>query len=263
MAELFPQPNRVQEKLRRGEAVLGSLTLLHDPGIGEILGGAGHDFLIIDMEHTGADAQSVLAMIRAAEAAGITPLVRIRHVEEKEVLWSLDTGAGGLVLPLVETAEDADRIRRLVHYPPHGERTLCSAARAAGHGTARHDFNAYFAWARESLTSVCLIETPRGIDELDKIADTGVDVLMIGRGDLSVKLGLGYAPRHPDIDQISIDFARRVNAAGRAAGILAYSSEEARKWLDHGYRFIVYSQPEMILSDAYRQARFDLFPDRP
>ncbi|HEX2903663.1 MAG TPA: aldolase/citrate lyase family protein [Jatrophihabitans sp.] len=255
---MYPQPNRVKDKLSTGEPIVGSLTLLHEPAIGEILGGAGYDFLIIDMEHAGSDEQSVLAMVRACEAAGVTPLVRIRRIEEKEILWSLDTGAGGLVLPLVDSGADAQEVTRLMHYPPYGERTLCSAARAAGHGTMRHDFDAYLAWAERSTTSVCLVETPRGISELDKIAAAGVDVVMIGRGDLSLKLGHGYAPQHPEVEAISIEFARRVTAAGACAGILAYSVAEARKWIEHGYRFIVFSQPEMVLSNFYRDARAEL-----
>lgn len=255
---MFPQRNKVAAALRDGRVALGSLTLLQEPAIGEILGTLGYDFLVIDTEHAAADEQSVLAMVRATEAAGATPLIRLRRIEEKDVLWALDSGAGGLLLPLVETGEQAAELVRLTRYPPHGDRTLCSAARSAGHGTARADFDTYLSWAAENTTTVALVETPAGLANLDDILAHDIDVLMLGRADLSVKLGLGYQPNHPDVVARAVEFTNRVVAAGRVAGILAYSPEEARRWIDLGVRFVIYSQPEMLLSVAYRQARTDI-----
>lgn len=257
---MYPARNRVTATLREGGTALGSLTLLQEPAIGEILGSIGYDFLIIDMEHAGADEQTVLAMVRACESAGLTPLVRLRHVDEKELLWALDTGAGGIVLPMIETPEDAREIFRLSHYPPAGDRTLCSASRGAAHGTRRHDFGSYLEWANDSVATVCLIETPEGLANVEAIIAEGIDVLMLGRGDLSVKLGLGYAPNHPQVLDAARDFVRRVAATGATAGVLAYSAEDARQWMELGARFLVYSQPEMILSDTYRAAFEDLRP---
>ncbi len=255
---MYPQRNKIAAALRNGGVALGSLTLLQEPAVGEILGSLGYDFLIIDTEHAAADEQSVLAMVRATEAAGATPLVRVRRVEEKDLLWALDTGAGGLVLPLVETGQQAAEAVRLTRYPPFGERTLCSAARAAGHGTVRGDFDRYLAWAAENTTTVALVETPEGLANLDDILAADLDVLMLGRADLSVKLGLGYQPGHPEVEARAIEFVKRVVAAGRVAGMLAYSAEEARRWIGLGVRFVVYSQPEMLLSISYRQARAEI-----
>lgn len=156
---------------------------------------------------------------------------------------------------MVETAEQARDIVRLSSYPPKGERTLCSASRAAGHGTQRHDFGTFLEWSNNTLVTVGLVETPAGLDNLEAIVAEGVDVLMLGRGDLSVKMGLGYAPHHPDVLSAARDFVERVVAAGATAGMLAYSTEDARTWVECGARFIVYSQPEMLLSDSYRAAR--------
>ncbi|WP_431884565.1 HpcH/HpaI aldolase family protein [Micromonospora wenchangensis] len=255
---MFPRPSRLAEVLRDGGVALGSLTLLQEPAIGEILGVLGYDFLVVDTEHAAADEQSVLAMVRAAGSAGTTPLVRLRRIEEKDLLWSLDSGAGGVVLPLVETGAQAVEAARLTHYPPVGDRTLCSAARAAGHGTARGDFDRYLTWAGRNTTVVALVETPAGLANLDDILAADLDVLMLGRADLSVKLGLGYQPTHPEVEKHAVDFVERVVAAGRVAGMLAYSAEEARRWIDRGVRFVVYSQPEMLLSDAYRRARDEI-----
>jgi 2-keto-3-deoxy-L-rhamnonate aldolase RhmA len=259
---MYPQRNRVAAALAENRVTLGSLTLLQEPAVGEILGSIGYDFLIIDMEHAGADEQSVLAMVRAAEAAGTTPLIRLRHAEEKEILWGLDTGAGGVVLPVVETAEQAARVADLSLYPPRGHRTLCSATRASGHGTMRGDFDTFLRWSNENVVTVGLIETEKGMANLSEILRTGIDVLMLGRADLSMDMGLGYQPQHPDVLAAAESMVEQTVAAGKHAGVLAYSVEEAHRWIDRGVRFVVFSQPEMLLSDIYRSAHAAILGDR-
>jgi len=252
---MYPRPNRIVTALNRGEIALGSLTLFQEPAIGEIMGANGFDFLIIDMEHAAASEQTVLSMVRACEAADLTPLIRLRRVEEKEILWALDTGAGGVVLPMIETAEQAREIVRVTHYPPRGQRTLCSATRASGHGSQRHDFGRFLQWFNESIVTVCLVETPEGLENLEAIIAEGIDVVMLGRADLSIKLGLGYAPSHPDVLRMAHEFVDRAVSAGATAALLSYSPQDALEWIKCGAKFIVYSQPEMMLSDGYRAAR--------
>lgn len=260
---MFGQPNRVKDALAEGEVSLGSLTLLQEPAVGEILGLAGYDFLVIDTEHAAADEQTVLAMVRACEAARLTPIVRVRRGEEKELLWALDTGAGGVLVPMLETPEQARDVVRFTHYPPAGDRTLCSASRAAGHGTQRGDFTPFLEWFNSTVLTVGLVETPTGLDNLEAIAASGIDVLMLGRADLSLKLGLGYAPQHPEVEKAAQLFVERVAAAGATAGVLAYSPADALEWIRRGARFVAYSQPEMILSDVYRAARQDILRELP
>lgn len=250
--------NRVLQAFAEDRVALGSLTLLQEPAIPEILGRCGYDFLIIDMEHAAADEQTVLTMVRAAEAAGVTPLVRLRRAEPKELLWALDTGAGGVVLPVVESGEQAHAIVASAFYPPRGARTVCSATRAAGHGTQRGDFDAYLQWAAHNVLTIGLVETVKGVEALDDILEAGIDVIMLGRADLSLDMGLGYAPWHPDVVKASYDVVDRVIASGATAGVLAYSPAEAQEWIDRGVRFVVYSQPEMMLSDLYASARREI-----
>ncbi|TXK18671.1 HpcH/HpaI aldolase/citrate lyase family protein [Homoserinibacter sp. GY 40078] len=246
--------NKVVTALKGGEVALGSLTLLQEPAVGEILGRCGYDFLIIDTEHAAADEQTVLAMVRAAQAASVTPLVRLRNADHKQILWALDTGAGGIVIPTVESGDAARALVEASFYPPRGKRTVCSATRAAGHGTARGDFSEYLDWAAENVVTIALVETVRGMEALDDILASGIDVVMLGRADLSLDMGLGYAPWHPDVMAASEKVVERALAAGVVPGVLAYSPEEARSWIAKGVRFVAYSQPEMILSDTYRSA---------
>ena len=245
--------NKVVTALEGGGVALGSLTLLQEAAIGEILGRCGYDFLIIDTEHAAADEQTVLSMVRGSQAAGLTPLIRLRNSDPKQILWALDTGAGGIVMPTVESGADARAFVSAAHYPPRGKRTVCSATRAAGHGTARGDFSEYLEWASKNVVTVALVETKRGLDALDDILASGIDVVMLGRADLSLDMGLGYAPWHPDVMAASELVVTRALAAGVVPGVLAYSPDEAREWIAKGVRFVAYSQPEMILSDVYRK----------
>lgn len=252
--------NRAKELLDRGEVTYGSLSLIPEPAMAEIVGGAGFDFFIIDTEHVAIDGSGVASMVRACQAAGVGPLVRVRQAEEKTLLWTLDAGAQGVVVPLIEDAPTAQRAVDLCRFPPDGRRTLCSASRAAAHGLHRPDLDIYLQHSNANTLVVGLIETPAGLSNIEEIAATEIDVLMVGRADLSLAMGLGYAPGHPAVVQASEEALKATISSGTAAGILAYSVEEARKWVDFGCRFVVYSQPEMILADHYRSALDQLRP---
>ena len=243
----------LRARVLAGETVFGTLSLLPEPALPELVGAAGYDFFIVDTEHVALDGQGLAHVVRAARSAGISPLVRVRHVEEKTFLWTLDTGAEGIVIPLLEDAETARLSHDLMRFPPDGRRTLCSASRAAGHGARRGEaFPRYLAESNERLLLVGLIETPKGIENLDAILAEPVDVIFVGRGDLSLKLLGAYAPHHPEVAAAARSIVERTVAAGKAACMLAYDVEDARAWLAAGCTFLVYSQPEIVLSNHYR-----------
>ena len=248
------RPNRTRQRLAAGETVLGSLSLIGHPALPEIVGAAGFDFFCIDTEHAAIDESMVIHMIRAAQSAAVTPIVRVRRVEDKELLWTLDSGAEGLLLPLIEDGATADRAYALTHFPPGGERTLCSATRGAGHGANRSELLSYLNGANQEVLLIGLIETPKGLANIGEIVKSGIDVFMVGRADLSLKMGLGYAPNDPRVVDASQRILSAALGAGCVAGVLAYSIDDARRWIEFGCRFIVYSQPEILLSNVYADA---------
>ena len=249
----------LRSRVLAGETLFGTLSLLPEPALPEIAGAAGYDFFVIDTEHVALDGQGLAHVVRAARSAGISPLVRVRHVEEKTFLWTLDTGAEGIVIPLLEDAETARLAHDLMRFPPDGRRTLCSASRAAGHGARRGPaFPQYLAESNERLLLVGLIETPKGIENLDAILAEPVDVIFVGRADLSLKLLDTYDPHHPEVRAATHDIVERTVAAGKAASVLAYDVEDARYWLAAGCTFLVYSQPEIVLSNHYRDVLAEL-----
>lgn len=226
-----------------------------EPSLPEIVGAAGYDFFVVDTEHAADDGQDLVHMIRACQAARITPIVRVRHVEEKEILWILDSGAQGLMLPLLEDRETARNAVDFSHFPPVGSRTLCSGSRAAGHGAFRKDLRPYLEQSNANLLLIGLIETPIGIEHLEEIASEDIDVFCVGRADLSLKLGYTYAPRHPKVIEASKRILETVMAAGKVGAVVAYDPEDAEEWMRFGCRFIIYSQPEILLVTEYMNAR--------
>jgi 2-keto-3-deoxy-L-rhamnonate aldolase RhmA len=246
--------NRALQKLRSGDTAIGTLSLIPEPSLPELAGAVGMDFFVIDTEHAAADDRSVQNLIRAAEAAGVTPIVRSRWVEEKTLLWILDSGAQGLMLPLIEDAESARRAYLLSRYPPAGERTLCSATRAAGHGAYRRQFESFVSHVNGEMLLIGLLETPKGVANARAIAREGFDVLIVGRADLSLKVCGRYAPADPRIVETTQRVLREVMAEGKTAGVLAYDVEDAKRWIDFGCKFIIYSQPELLLAAHYADA---------
>lgn len=245
---------QVREHLLAGETAFGTLSLIPEPALLEITGRLGYDFFIIDTEHTATDGRLLEELIRAGAGAGLSPLVRARHLQEKELLWILDSGAGGIVIPLLEDPEQAAHFAQVCRYPPDGIRTVCSGTRAAWWGARRDAFTDYIEEVNRSLLTVALIETPAGVERIDELVREDIDVFFMGRADLAMKMGLHYAPEHPDVARATEKVMRAVIDAGKVAGVLTYSIEDAQRWMEFGCRFIVYNQPEFVLSTTYRDA---------
>lgn len=251
--------NRTKQVLLDGGVAFGSLSLLAEPAVGELLGATGYDFLVIDTEHVSVAGRDVETMIRGCESAGITPLVRIRSLDDEgEVLATLDAGAQGIVVPLVPDRGTADAAVAMTRFPPQGRRTLCSATRAAGHGAYRDDMRPFLDHVNEQMLVIGLVETTEGVANAREIVRSGMDVFFVGRSDLSLSMGLGYQPNHPDVVEASRRVLGEALDAGKAAAIIAYDLEQAEQWIDFGCTFVVYSQPEMVLSAFYRDGRAQL-----
>jgi 2-keto-3-deoxy-L-rhamnonate aldolase RhmA len=246
--------NRVKARLAAGEVALGTLSLLPEPGLPEITGAAGMDFFVIDMEHVAVAGQEIAHMTRAAQAAGVTPIVRVRWVEEKTFLWVLDTGVEGLMLPVVEDAATARRIYDLSHFPPDGSRTLCAQSRAAGHGSYRAHLQPYLENANRELLLIALLETPEAVGRVKEIAREPIDVIIVGRGDLSLKMGYPGQPHHPAVVDVTKRTLTAVMEAGRTAGVMVYDIKDGQDWIAFGCRFVIFSEPELIVGQQLSQA---------
>ena len=193
--------NRVRQKLSSGEAAIGVNLQINSPWLVEIIGQAGFDYVMLDCEH-GAAFNNLPTLILAADAAGITPIVRIPSHERGYILPALELGAGGIQVTMCNTAEAARRLVEEAKFAPIGGRGFSNATRAANYGAIPVD--QYAELANHETLLILQIETREALDNIDAIAAVpGVDMLFFGPGDLSQSLGyFGQQDAQPVRDAI-------------------------------------------------------------
>ncbi|RPJ47025.1 MAG: hypothetical protein EHM16_07450 [Betaproteobacteria bacterium] len=187
--------NPIRAALARGDTVTGIILFSGSPMIAELAAAAGVDFIIIDMEHSALGLDQCAHLIRAADAAGITPLVRVPEVDAALIKKILNLGAAGIAVPHA-TRENCARALRFVQYPPAGERGACSIVRSAGY--APGDWADHVQQANHEVMVIPLIEDRATLEDFDALAVMpGLEVFFIGPTDLSIALGVPQA----DFDQ--------------------------------------------------------------
>ncbi len=208
------RPNRVKQVMRQGKLAIGTYVALADPQIVEIIGLAGFDSAFIDMEHTGFDLSLVCEMVRAADLAGVTSMVRVPDNDPKLILRLLDMGAEGIIIPHVDGFEGARRAVEAVRYPPLGRRGGAAGSRAARFGTV--PWEEHVRQSNDEVVLVVMTEDEKGINDIEKIAALdGVDLVGIGPTDLAETLGVRQ-PGDPRLRARVNDIAQRIKAIGKA-----------------------------------------------
>lgn len=222
-----------------GRPILGCFSFLPSPQVVEVLALGGLDFVIVDREHSPAGWQTVEEMIRAAEARGISALVRVGSNSREEILHALECGADGVVIPGISSAEQAAEAVRAMRYPPLGERGACPDTRAARYGSS--DYPAFRLAANESRFLVLLIESAGAFEEIEAIAGAAgpATAYMLGRSDLAASLGCFGDPTAPQVAQAAREFVRRLHDVDPDSiiGMGLYEPAEAKLWYEEGCRF--------------------------
>ena len=181
--------NRVKKVMREGKLAFGAFVELADPQVVEIIGLAGFDAAFIDMEHSNFDLPLVGEMIRAADLAGVTSVVRIPGDNESVILRLLDMGAEGLVIPHIQGVEGAKRMVDAVRYAPLGQRGAAGGSRAARFGTV--PWQEHTRQSNEEVLLSVMTEDAKGINDIEKIAALdGIDLVAIGPMDFSEYMGI-------------------------------------------------------------------------
>lgn len=187
------------------------------PGIGHLLANAGCDFAALDMEHSGLGLETIRALIRYCEAAGLPALVRPPSSDPALVAQVLDAGAQGVMLPMVETAAQAARLAAAARFAPAGRRGVAAGIARDRYRRPRGPLSQALAQANAEVLVLPIIESAEGTANAEAIAATpGVDGLIVGHGDLSVSLGLADDPRGAAMTAAEA----RIAAAARANGLL-------------------------------------------
>lgn len=235
----------------REEQLTGLFVQTPHPIVAEVAAGLGPDLLCLDQEHAPLGVEAVHALVGAARLGGVATIVRVPAATGHHVAAALDAGADGVLVPHVESAEATAEVVRFSRYPPAGERGL-------GPGRAN-------AWGRavgageETVVGV-QVETRRAVEALDEIlAVEGVDLVLVGPGDLALSLGLTGGPADPALRPVVEDVLDRVAGAGRAPGVFAPDAASGAAWLARGVRLVLVGSDlghlARSVEDAWRTLR--------
>ena len=243
--------NPFKAALRLGPAQIGLWLSLASPYSTEICATAGFDWLLIDGEHSPNDVRSTLQALQAAAGYRSHPVVRVVQGETALIKQMLDIGAQTLLVPMVDTPEQARALVAATRYPPEGIRGVGAAAARASRWGARTDY------VNEANQEVCLlvqVESTTGMDNLDAIcAVEGVDGVFIGPSDLAASMGFRGQLTHPKVQATVDEAIRRITASGKAAGTLTADNALAQHYLDLGAKFVAVGIEANVLAQGVRR----------
>lgn len=228
--------NTLKEKLQRGEKTAGAWLQMASPMAAEILGLAGFDWLLIDMEHGPSDMTSLVGQLQAMASSPAVPLVRAPWNDAAVIKRILDAGAMGVIVPAVNTVQEAMAAVSACKYPPQGIRGIATGTRAAGFGQFSQS---YFAAANAVVLVIVQIETQQGLSNLDDILTVeGIDAIFIGPMDMATSLGHLGNPGHPEARQAIAEIERKTREAGMVLGTVAGDWLTAKALYDRGYQLV-------------------------
>lgn len=241
--------NGMKIRLLAGEPALGVSVMIPSPQVVEMVGGLGFDWVLLDCEHGTIGLESLELMIMAADACGITPVVRPATKAPHHIMAVLDRGAAGVQVPHVVTEDDARAVVEAVKFHPLGQRGLAADTRAARYGY-RGDLDTFLREANEA-TLVCVqIEDDEALDNAERIAAVpGVDVVFIGPSDLSQSMGYPSRPEAPEVREAIDDVIAAALGAGKVAGLPA-ASDALAETLERGVRYTYTHLPKLLAAGA-------------
>jgi len=239
------QQNLFKSRLKKGEPQIGLWLGLADPYCAELAANAGFDWLLIDGEHAPNDLRSTLGQLQAIAPYPSQPIIRPVLGDAALIKQMLDVGAQTLLVPMVETSEQAQHLVKAVTYPPNGIRGVGSALARASRWNSITD---YLDKADAEICLLVQVENQVGLSNLDEIAAVeGVDGVFIGPADLSAALGHRGNSGHPEVQRVIEDAILRVKKAGKAVGILSADENLARRYLELGATFVAVGVDTSVL----------------
>jgi 2-keto-3-deoxy-L-rhamnonate aldolase RhmA len=246
--------NQFRQRLHQGDVLLGQMVMeLFTPGIGMMLATCGMDFVIFDMEHGRCDIALLAEMIASCRGSQIVPLVRVPDVFYRPLSRVLDIGARGVMVPRVETREQAQEIVAQLKYAPEGRRGV---ALGIAHDLYRAGDAGFFAEANENTVVIVLLETEKAFENLDEIVSVpGVDVAWLGHYDLTVSMRIPTQFEHPRFLSAVDALIGACQRHGVAPGFLPASPEIATRSMQKGFRVISLGSDIGVFLDAMRKFR--------
>jgi 4-hydroxy-2-oxoheptanedioate aldolase len=229
------QRNAFKHNLAAGKLQIGLWSSLCSNVAAEIIGDSGFDWILLDTEHSPNEIPDLLGQLQAMQGGPTTPIIRPAWNDAVLIKRCLDIGAQSLLLPYVQNAEEARAAVAATRYPPHGIRGVSVAARASRYGRTP----GYLGKANDEICVLVQVETRSALGELEAIAEIeGVDGVFIGPSDLAASLGHLGNPQHPEVQKAIKDAVDRLTKVGKPAGMLTGNEEEAKRYIDWGYKFV-------------------------
>jgi 2-dehydro-3-deoxyglucarate aldolase len=235
--------NHFRSRLSGGELLIGTVVTLSAPEVTEILAGAGFDWLFIDLEHSPMDAREAQALLQAA-GGRVECILRVALNDEIWIKKALDTGCAGVMVPQVNSAEDARRAVRLSKYPPQGCRSA-GLARAHGYGAKLQEV---LDTANEETAVIVQIEHIEAVQNIEAILSVeGIDGILVGPYDLSASMGLIGQVEHPEVQAAITKVKQACQRRAVPAGIFTGSPDRARVYMQDGFRLIAVGVDTLLL----------------
>lgn len=244
------RPNTMKRTLHQGGTVISVQPHFPSPELVEFLGYLGFDSVFLDAEHGVVGVNRAQELVRAADAANIATLVRVPTNAPAVILGYLESGAGGVLVPHVTTAEQAEAAVQAVKYAPRGKRGAHSATRAANYGLTQSGAE-YFEQANQETLTAIMLEDVEALANLEYILQVpGLDLCVIGPGDLSMSMGYPGQPDHPEVQRQVGLALQKIRAAGMPAGTPASDGPDARRLFERGFQFVMVNVARMLAADA-------------
>lgn len=248
--------NSLKAALGAGRPVFGLINSVPAPLLVEMLGYAGYDFVVLDLEHVGVNPETLENLVRAAECAGVTPLVRVPSARPELIMRVLDCGAQGVVVPHVGSAEEASIAVAASRYHPCGSRGI-AGGRTTGFGTL--GLQDYFALANSETLVAVMIEDRRGVVGVDAILSVaGIDLVIEGAVDLSQSCGVPGQAQHPEVQGAISHVAERCRAAGTPFCAIPRAEGQLEAWLRRGVRAFLVGDDRAVAFRALKAHLGDL-----
>ncbi len=245
-------------KLKNGRLAIGTMiSEIRNPNLAYMLAQCGYDFFIIDNEHGAYSPETVSDIIAAAQGAGVSVVVRIPEIRRETIMKPLDSGADGLLVPMVNSAEEAQEVVKFAKYPPLGQRGAALSRAHSRYG--RPNADEYLDQANLTTFIAVQAETVQAIDNLETIASTaGVDSIFVGPFDLSVSMGIPGRISDP-MEEAAIgkviDACRKYDII---PGIHMSKIEPLKDWIGQGMRFVSFSSDVDLLARAGKESLVQL-----
>lgn len=239
---------RFKTALDSAKGVFGPFMITNDPAFVEAAGYAGYDFVLLDMEHGPGTFENLQNLIRAANVAGVMPVVRVPRGTDIWIDQALDVGAGGVMIPQIDTAEQARAAVSAAKFAPIGTRGTCRFVRSACYSAIPG--STYFQEAQDTVV-ILQAEGRKAIANLDEILEVpGIDIIFVGPYDLSSSLGIIGQIDHPRVMDRIQDITARANAKGVKVGCFADNVHSAKHLREMGVKFLGYSCDTAVFYNA-------------